>query len=55
VDFSAESTEELELVEVVHLTAAEMAEVRASALALEVRAYVTSRLVYGTTPPSEVR
>lgn len=50
-----ESKEELELVEIVRLTAAEMAEVRASALALEVRAYVTSKLVYGTTPPSEVR
>ena len=50
-----ESKEELELVEIEHLTAAEMAEVRCSALALEVRAYVTSKLVYGTTPPSEVR
>jgi hypothetical protein len=50
-----ESKEELELVEIEHLTAAEMAEVRASALALEVRAYVTSKLVYGTTPPSDVR
>lgn len=40
-----ESKEVLELVQIEHLTAAEMADVRCSALALEVWAYVTSKLV----------
>lgn len=45
--------ETLELVEVVQLDAAALAEVRTSALALERNAYERSKNVYGPTPPLE--
>ena len=45
--------ETLELVEIVQLTAEEMAEVRAAAFELEKRAYELNKAVYGTTPPAE--
>lgn len=45
--------ETLELVEVVQLSAEELAAVRASALELETRAYELSKNVYGTTSPAE--
>jgi hypothetical protein len=45
--------ETLELVEVIQLSAEELAAVRASALELETRAYELSQNVYGTTSPAE--
>ena len=45
------SIEELELVEVVQLTAEEMAAVRNAALVLEERAYILDSDVYGLTEP----
>lgn len=45
--------ETLELVEVIQLSAEELAAVRASALELEMRAYELSQNVYGTTSPAE--
>lgn len=48
-----ESKEVLELVDFRRLSAAEMAEARADALALERRAYKISKDVWGTTSPAE--
>ncbi len=48
-----ESKEVLELVEVRRLDASEMEDVRAEALALEERAYRSSKDVWGRTPPSK--
>jgi hypothetical protein len=45
--------EVLELVEVVELSSAELAEVRTQALELEARAYKNSKEVYALTPPAE--
>ena len=46
------SIEELELVEIIQLTAEELAEVRKAALTLEERAYILRPEVYGPTEPS---
>jgi hypothetical protein len=45
--------EVLSLVDLVHLTPAALAKVRAAALKLEKRAYKTKPDVYGRTPPAE--
>jgi hypothetical protein len=45
--------EELELVELVHLSPEALAEIRTQALELEQRAYQISKEVYDQTPPSE--
>lgn len=48
-----EEQEELELVEITHLDPADLAKYRAEVLAMEKRAYVNSKDVYGKTPPLE--
>ena len=50
-----EEQESLELVEITHLSAADVAKFRAEVLAMEKRAYANSKEVYGKTPPLEQR